>query len=252
MDTGYEVFSQYYDGLTENVDYKSRAAYFHGLIEKYKKSAGNVLLDLACGTGSMSEEMARLGYDVIGADFSYGMLNRAMEKKLESGLPVQYICQDMRELELYGTADAVICTLDSLNHLECFEDVVQTFEKVYENLENGGVFVFDMNTPYKHCEVLGNQIYIYDTEKVYCVWENSYEQEENTVNIRLDFFELTEDGSYIRSGEEITEHAYEPERVKNALERAGFEVIGCFHADTEEPLLENSERMVFAAIKEEK
>lgn len=250
MDTGYETFSRYYDGLTENVDYKSRAAYFHGLIEKYKQSEGNVLLDLACGTGSMSEEMAGLGYDVIGADFSYGMLNRAMEKKMESGLPIQYICQDMRELELYGNADAVICTLDSLNHLDCFEDVEMTFRRVYENLEAGGVFIFDMNTPYKHREVLGDQVYIYDTESVYCVWENSYDSEEHTVNIRLDFFELTEDGSYIRSGEEITEHAYEPERVSAVLHGIGFNVIGCFHADTEEPLKADSERMIFVVRKE--
>ncbi len=250
MNTGYEFFSQYYDSLTENVDYKKRAAYFDRLIKKHGESGGNVLLDLACGTGSMSEEMARLGYDVIGADYSCGMLSRAMEKKMESGLPVQYICQDMRELELYGTVDAVICTLDSLNHLDSFEDVEKTFGAVYENLEEGGVFVFDMNTPYKHREILGSRIYIYDTEKVYCVWENSYEEENHTVNIRLDFFELTEEDTYIRSGEEITEHAYEPEQVEEALRRAGFFVIGCFHEDTEEPLRPDSQRMIFIARKE--
>lgn len=249
MDTGYESFSQYYDGLTENVNYRKRAEYFHSLIQKYKQSDGDVLLDLACGTGSMSEEMCRLSYDVIGADYSYGMLSRAMEKKIDSGLPVQYICQDMRELELYGAADAVICTLDSLNHLECFEDVETVFRKVYENLEMGGVFIFDMNTPFKHREILGNEVYIYDMENVYCVWENSYEPEENTVNIRLDFFELGEDGRYTRYCEEITEHAYEPERVGRALENAGFEIMGCYKADTQEPLDDNSERMVFAARK---
>lgn len=247
----YDVFSRYYDSLTDNVDYRSRAEYFHRLIQKYKKSKGDVLLDLACGTGSMSEEMCRLSYDVIGADCSCGMLSRAMEKKLESGLPIQYICQDMRELDLYGAADAVICTLDSLNHLECFEDVEKVFRQVFKNMEPGGVFVFDMNTPYKHREVLGNEVYIYDTDDVYCVWENSYEPEENTVNIRLDFFELESDGRYSRSCEEITEHAYEPERVRKALEKAGFEVIGCYKADTEEPLDEKSERMIFAAGKKE-
>lgn len=249
MNTGYESFSQYYDGLTENVNYKKRAEYFHMLIQKHKQSEGDVLLDLACGTGSMSEEMCRLSYDVIGADYSYGMLSRAMEKKIDSGLPIQYICQDMRELELYSTVDAVLCTLDSLNHLECFKDVETVFQKIYENLEKGGVFIFDMNTPYKHREVLGNEIYMYDTDDVYCVWENNYEPEENTVNIRLDFFELTDDGKYSRSCEEITEHAYEPDRVRAALENTGFEVIGCYKADTEEPLDDKSERMVFAARK---
>lgn len=251
MDTGYEVFSQYYDGLTENVDYPRRAAYFDKLIQKHKRSEGVVLLDLACGTGSMSEEMCRLGYDVIGVDFSYGMLTRAMEKKMESGLPIQYVCQDMRELELYGTADVILCTLDSLNHLDCFADVETVFQKAAENLEPGGVFLFDMNTPYKHREVLGDQVYIYDTDDVYCVWENRYEPEEHTVTIRLDFFELLEDGCYARSGEEITEHAYEPEQVKAALERAGFEVIGCYHEDTEETLHADSQRMIFVTRKQE-
>ncbi len=250
MDTGYETFSLFYDGLTENVDYERRAGYFHGLIKKYKQSEGNVLLDLACGTGSMSEKMARLGYDVIGADFSCGMLSRAMEKRIESGLPIQYICQDMRELELYGSADAVICALDSLNHLENFGDVKRTFAKVYENLEPGGVFIFDMNTPYKHSHILADQVYIYDTEDVYCVWENCYEPADCTVNIRLDFFKLDDDGRYIRSCDEITEHAYEPERVRKALMETGFNVIGCYHEDTEEPLHDDSQRMIFVVRKE--
>lgn len=251
MDTGYETFSQYYDGLTENVDYKSRSEYFHRLIKKHKKSSGDVLLDLACGTGSMAEEMCRLSYDVIGSDYSYGMLSRAMDKKIESGLPIQYICQDMRELELYGAVDAVICTLDSLNHLDSLDDVKTVFRRVYDNLENGGVFIFDMNTPYKHREVLGNQIYIYDTDNVYCIWENNFEPHDNTVNIRLDFFKLESDGKYTRSCEEITEHAYEPSDIHKALETTGFEVIGCYHADTEEDLNDKSERMVFVVRKQE-
>lgn len=249
MNTGYEIFSQYYDELTENVDYKKRSKYFHKLIQKHKKSNGNVLLDLACGTGSMAEEMCRLSYDVIGSDYSYGMLSRAMDKKIESGLPIQYICQDMRELELYDTVDIVICTLDSLNHLDNFSDAQTAFQKVYDNLKTGGVFIFDMNTPYKHREILGNQIYIYDTDSVYCVWENNFEPEDNTVNIRLDFFELCEDGKYSRSCEEITEHAYEPEKIHKSLETIGFKVIGCYEADTEDPIQEKSERMVFIARK---
>ena len=140
METGYEAFSFYYDQLTENVEYPQRAAYFHKLIQKYRQSEGVVLLDLACGTGSLSEEFAKLGYDVLGVDYSYGMLNQAMQKKLEHNLPIQYICQDMRELDLYGTVDITVCALDSLNHLDSFSDVQTVFQQVFDVTEPGERF----------------------------------------------------------------------------------------------------------------
>ena len=154
QETGYETFSFYYDALTENVDYPARAAYLDGLVQKYLRSGGKVMLDLACGTGTLTEEMAKRGYDMIGVDYSEGMLGQAMEKKIEQQLPIQYVCQDMRELELYSTVDATICTLDSLNHLPGFEDVETVFRKVWEFTEPGGVFLFDMNTLYKHLSLI--------------------------------------------------------------------------------------------------
>ena len=206
QETGYETFSFYYDALTENVNYPARAAYLDGLVQKYKQSAGKVMLDLACGTGTMTEEMAERGYDMIGVDYSEGMLGQAMEKKIEKQLPIQYVCQDMRELELYGTVDAVICTLDSLNHLPSFEDVTTVFQRVWESTETGGVFVFDMNTLYKHRELLGNQVYVYETDAVYCVWENALCEDNCTVEITLNLFQLCADGRYRRTEEQITEH----------------------------------------------
>ena len=247
MDSGYETFSVYYDCLTKNVNYHQRALYFDGLIQSYLQSDGVVLLDLACGTGSMSEELARLGYDVLGIDYSYGMLSRAMEKKMEHGLPIQYVCQDMRELQLYGTVDVTICTLDSLNHLDCFSEVQLVFQEIYDATEPGGLFLFDMNTVYKHREVLGDRVFVYETEAVYCVWENQYTPEDHTVSMNLEFFTLQEDGSYLRNREEITEHAYEADQIQETLRQIGFEVLGCYHADTREPLRPDSERMVVVA-----
>lgn len=249
MQTGYENFSLYYDSLTENVNYPQRAVYFDGLLKKHLQSDGRVLLDLACGTGTMSEEMARLGYDVLGVDYSYGMLNQAMQKKMEHGLPIQYICQDMRSLDLYGTVDAAICTLDSLNHLESYSDLQVVFGQVAAVLEPGGVFIFDMNTPYKHENVLGNQTYVYDMPEVFCVWENRFTAEEYRVDILLHFFEEQEDGSYLRFEEEITERTYSPEAIMEAIQQVGLELIGCYRADTEEPLQADSQRMVFVTRK---
>jgi 2-polyprenyl-3-methyl-5-hydroxy-6-metoxy-1,4-benzoquinol methylase len=250
METGYETFSFYYDQLTENVHYPQRAAYFDKLIRKYQQADGNVLLDLACGTGNLSEEMAKLGYDVLGVDVSYGMLNQAFQKKIAHNLPIQYICQDMRQLDLYGTVDVTLCTLDSLNHLDSFADVETVLQQVFSVTEAGGLFLFDMNTPYKHRAVLGNQIYLYDTDDVYCVWENRYTEQENQVTIQLHFFARQEDDSYLRSDETIVERAYPPEQVAAALERVGFQVLACYHADTEQPLQADSQRMIFISRKE--
>ena len=218
---------------------------------KYLRSGGKVMLDLACGTGTLTEEMAKRGYDMIGVDYSEGMLGQAMEKKIEQQLPIQYVCQDMRELELYSTVDATICTLDSLNHLPGFEDVETVFRKVLEFTEPGGVFLFDMNTLYKHRELLGSQVYVYETDEVYCVWENALCEDDCTVEITLDLFQLCcEDGRYRRTQEQITERAYVPEQVTASLEKIGFHVLGVYHADTEEPLRPDSERMIVIARKE--
>ena len=173
-----------------------------------------------------------------------------MDKKMEHGLAIQYVQQDMRELDLYGTVDVTICTLDSLNHLPDFQDVCRVFQKVSEVTEPGGLFLFDMNTLYKHQVLLGDQVYLYETEDVYCVWENMLAEDGCTVEITLHLFQQEPDGRYVRQEEHLTERAYAPEQVENALKEAGFHVIGIYHADTTEPLKQDSQRMVVAARKE--
>ena len=143
--SGYSVFARYYDELTANIDYKKRGEYFHEIIKKFKQTKENILLDLACGTGSISEVMAGLGYDVIGVDLSDEMLGMAIEKKFDSGLNIQYLCQDMRKLDMYGTIDITICALDSINHLASLDDVRKVFENVAFFSEQEGLFIFDEN-----------------------------------------------------------------------------------------------------------
>lgn len=250
MDTGYEVFASFYDPLTQNVDYPARATYFDSLIRQYKKSKGNVLLDLGCGTGTMAELMTEKGYDVLGVDYSCGMLNQAMNKKLEKNLPIQYVQQDMRELELYGTVDVTLCTLDSLNHLPCLEDVQTVFQNVAKYTEHGGVFIFDMNTLYKHRNLLGNEVYVYQTDDVYCVWENALEEDQRTVDITLELFQRVKRDTYRRQTEYVTERAYTTEEIQKSLEKANFHVLHIYAADTEQPLQPDSDRMVVIARKE--
>ncbi len=256
----YMEFAAFYDQLTENVDYRKRAARLHALARQYlhTETDGTLLTDLACGSGGFSEALARLGYDVIGVDNSPAMLSKAMEKKLQSGLPIQYLCQDMRELDMFGTIDVTVCMLDSLNHLPSLADVEQVFRRVSLFAQPGGVFLFDMNTLYKHREILGDRVFLYDLEDVFCAWENRLQADRATVEMQLTFFSR-EGEQYVRSDESIRETAYPVTEIEAALQRAGLTVLGEFDADkgldtpeTLFPVSETTERILFAAGKPRK
>ena len=251
MSKGYSAFAYFYDALTENISYKDRAEYFDRLIKKHGGTK-NLLLDLACGTGSLSEELSRLGYDVIGVDNSPEMLSEAMDKKIESGLNIQYLCQDMTEIDMFGTIDVTICALDSLNHLQSFEDIERTISRVSLFCEPKGLFIFDVNTPYKHEKILGDNTFVYDTEQVYCVWQNELQTDEKTVEISLDFFIPASDDApiYERESEQFTECAYSGAEWEEMLKNAGFSVLGVFDGYTENPLTDASERAVYAVRKD--
>lgn len=245
--SGYSVFARYYDQLTANINYRKRAEYFCELIKKHSGSQGNILLDLACGTGSMSEEMARLGFDVIGVDSSDEMLGIALDKKFDSGLNIQYLCQDMRRLDMFGTVDVTICALDSINHLPDISSVKAVFEKVAFFSEVGGLFIFDVNTLYKHRHVLADNTFTYETDNVYCVWENTLVPETDAVKMHLEFFELEENGMYSRSSDSFTETAYSEEQIEELLTEVGFEIAGKYGEDTLSPPAADSQRIVYAA-----
>lgn len=247
--SSYSNFAFYYDGLTKNVDYKKRAEYFDVLIKKYCTSGGSYLVDLACGTGSLSEEFASLGYDVVGIDYSEEMLSEALDKKYDSGYSIQYVCQDMTSFELYGNADVIICALDSINHLETSDDIRKTIERAYMFLEPGGVFIFDANTAYKHREVLGNNAFVFENDQVFCTWQNSYEEKDNRVEISLDFFERSDNGTYTRYSEDFAEIAPETSLIDKFLTDAGFEIMAHYDEDSENPVHEKTQRIIYAAKK---
>ena len=246
--SGYRSFSYFYDMLTENISYKQRAEYFDMLIKKHGGKK-NLLLDLACGTGSLSEEMSRLGYDVIGVDGSEEMLNSAIEKKLESGLNIQYLCQDMTKLDMFGTIDVTICALDSLNHLPDRGAIEKTVQRVSLFCEPSGLFIFDVNTPYKHKHVLGNNTFVYDMDDVYCVWQNTYSEQNDLVEMSLDFFERQENGSYKRYEDSFSEIAFDESVIDDILIRSGFEIAAKYDYDTVLPPKPDSEKIVYAARK---
>ncbi len=243
----YESFSLFYDRLTENVDYKSYAAYIKRLFERYGKNIKDVL-DVACGTGSLTQELALLGYDMIGTDASEDMLMVAQDKKSEAGLDILYLCQSAEDLDLYGTVQGAVCTLDSINHIMDENDVIKAFEKISLFTEKDGIFIFDLNTEYKHREILADNTFVYDLGDIYCVWQNEL-QEDYSTHITLDIFSEVEDGVYERFFEEFDERPYSHEKIQNWLNLSGFELVDFFCEFTEEKPTEDTQRIIYIARK---
>ena len=246
----YGIFSEFYDALTANVSYDTVAQVLSSLLTRYGKGRG-LLLDLACGTGSVSVRLAEKGYEVIGVDLSPEMLSEAQNKAYSAGQNILFLCQDMTALDLYGTVDAAVCTLDGLCHLPDEESLSAALRKVSLFMNPGGVFLFDVNSVYKHRAVLGNNTFVYDTDEVYCVWQNTLLSDGVAVQMDLDFFEPVSDaGDYVRQSERFTERAYPRETLEAMLKKAGFTVLDVFDGYSEKPAHDTSERLLFAVRKD--
>jgi ubiquinone/menaquinone biosynthesis C-methylase UbiE len=243
----YSAFAKYYDSLMCDVDYASLAKYIAEIFKKHGCCVHSVL-DLACGTGGMSFELAKQGFDVIGVDISGQMLSQAAAK---AGVNCQnpiFICQDMRSLDLYGTVDAAVCTLDGINHLTDYRSVKAAFARVSLFLEKNGLFVFDLNSPKKIAQTLGNNVFVYDYDSVYCVWQNSYNPKSRLCRFDLTFFEPSGE-SYVRYDESFSEHAYTTAQIRNYLDTAGMSLEAVYDGFGFNNPDENSERLVYVARK---
>ncbi len=243
----YNDFAYTYDALMTDVDYKKRTDYLCSLFCKYDRMP-TLMLDLACGTGEFCNQFASKGVSVIGVDISYDMLSLAREKSAELGNDILYLCQDAVELDLYGTVDGAICCLDSLNHITDYVAFCKAIERVSLFLEKDRLFIFDVNTVYKHRNVLGNNTFVIDTDDVYCVWQNEFDNKDNTVSINLDFF--TPDGdAYIRTGESFCERAYTEQEIANALQKAGLKIEAGFDDMSQDAPTEKTERIIYVTRK---
>lgn len=246
----YGVFSAYYDALTENVQYPAIAERICSLLTRFGIDRG-LLLDLGCGTGTLSLLLAKRGFEVIGADASPDMLMEAQSKAAQAGAQILFLCQPMEALDLYGTVRAAVCTLDALNHLPDRAAVEAALRRVSLFLEPDGIFIFDVNTLYKHREVLGNKAFVYDTDEVYCVWQNTLRADGAAVDMDLDFFiPLREEGLYERESEHFTECAYSAEEWEEMLKNAGLRILAQFDGYTDSAPHETSERIVYAVGKD--
>ncbi|MDR2532875.1 MAG: class I SAM-dependent methyltransferase [Oscillospiraceae bacterium] len=240
----YSNLAVFYDRL-QIADYNEIGAFYHRLLKKNSAdSKSRILLDLACGTGSLSRYFAELGYDVIGADISPEMLSEAMKKPHRG---IQYLCQDMTKLDLFGTIDCCICALDAVNHLPGIEALREAFSRVSLFMNKGGMFVFDVNTLYKHTKILSGNTFVIESENLFCAWQNSL-CEEGKVEITLDVF--ADDGkTWKRYTENILETAYSLTEITKMLKKTGFGNIKIYDWLSDKPAGKLSEKAVFTAIK---
>lgn len=247
----YTGFASVYDMFMDNIPYEEWCGYLTSLLREYGAGEG-ILLDLGCGTGSLTGLLAKQGYDMIGVDFSEDMLQIAMEKRVQSGLPILYLQQDMREFELYGTVCAVVSICDSMNYILEYEDLVQVFRLVNNYLDPRGVFIFDLNTEYKYREILGQSTIAEDREESSFIWDNDYDEEERINEYDLTLFIREEGGLYRKYQETHFQRAYSLEEVKAAIEEAGMEFVTAYDAFTREMPKETSERIYVVAREQGK
>ncbi|WP_338106562.1 class I SAM-dependent methyltransferase [Mordavella massiliensis] len=242
MAEAYGSFAAVYDTFMDNVPYGEWAAYIRKKLWEHGIGDG-LVLDLGCGTGGMTEELADAGYDMIGVDGSPEMLEQALEKRERSGHDILYLMQDMRAFELYGTVRAVVSVCDCLNYVTDPEELVQVFRLVNNYLDPDGLFIFDFNTEYKYRDVLGEQTIAEDREDCSFIWDNYYDPKDRINEYELTLFIREEQGLYRKYQEQHFQRAYTLEEMRDLAERAGMLVDGAFEAYTDAPPGPETERI---------
>ncbi len=240
--SSYNTFAYFYDALTQNVEYETRSNYIYSFFNVNNIKSGTVL-DLACGTGSMSLPFMEKGYNIVGIDCSEQMLEIASNKFSQKGNDFSLLKAEMQNFRLESRIDACICCLDSINHLNNISDVQKTFENVYASLKENGLFVFDVNTVYKHNNILSDNTFVFDEEDFYLVWDNETVND-RAVRILLDIF-VYNGSSYDRFSEEFKETAYTVDELIKLLINSGFKDINVYDELSLNAPKENSDRIYF-------
>lgn len=265
----YTDFAEVYDIFMDETPYEKWADFLAGMIEKYGiskpssdggkisargdvlASERNLVLDLGCGTGILTELLYQRGYDMIGVDISREMLNAAINRKEKTGSDILYLCQDMRDLDLYSTVGTVISVCDSINYLLTDEDVEDTFRLVESYLYPGGLFIFDFNTVYKYETVIGDDTIAENRDNCSFIWENYYHKEERINEYDLTVFAKTDERQELfrRFCETHYQRGYTLKEMEDFVKAAGMHIVSVLDADTHEAPGKESGRIYIAAVK---
>lgn len=226
-DNGYEVLASVYDRLNSEINYRDWADFIEKIFSRYGAKKIASVVDLGCGTGTMTLELASRGYDMTGIDNSPDMLAVARGRDDTDG-SILWLMQDLASFELYGTVDAAVSCLDCVNHLTRRGDVKSFFHWVHNYLEPDGLFLFDVNTPAKFRSVYGNNDYILEADGAYLGWQNSYTESTGLCTFYLTTFTERPDGTYERTDGIQKERCYSRRTLDAMLTEAGFELEGVF------------------------
>ncbi len=244
----YTNFAKVYDIFMDNIPYEEWAEYLDEILKEYH-IPNNMVLELGCGTGNMTELLADKGYDMIGVDNSEIMLEIAMEKRLKSGHDILYLLQDMQAFELYGTVGGIVSVCDSINYVTDERELKEVFSLVNNYLDPRGIFVFDFNTEYKYRELLGDRVIAEEREECSFIWDNYYNAEDKMNEYQLTLFVQNEDDKdlYRRYQEVHYQRAYTLEKIKTLIEKAGLRYVAAYDAYTKKAPMYTSGRICVIA-----
>lgn len=246
----YDLLAPMYDSINGEISYSEWTDFYEKIIARdYRPGKPELILDLGCGTGKMTIELARRGYDMTGVDFSTEMLDIARGEAERAGLAdrMLWLCQDMTEFELYGTVDVTVSCLDCINHLTTPKSLESCFALVHNYLIPDGLFIFDINGKHKFETVYGENSYVFEEGGNVCVWQNSYSERSKICNFYITVFEEGKDGRYTRYDDFQREKMYTIKNIRIALQKSGFEFIGAFRDYEFTPATDGDDRIYIVA-----
>lgn len=244
----YDLLAPFYDRINGDIDYEKWADFIEKIVDKHGEISPDLWLDLGCGTGRMTLELAKRGRDMTGIDYSPEMLDIARDEAERQGIDnILWLCQDIREFELYGTVDVAVSCLDTINHLASPKDLDKCLNLVHNYLAPNGLFIFDLNGKYKFENIYSDNSYVMEEDGAMCIWQNYYNPKNQVCDFYITLFEEDEDGRYERYDESQKERMYTLKSIKAHLAKCGLEFIGAYDNFDFIPATDNSERIYIVA-----
>ena len=247
MTEQYATLAAYYDRIMEDIDYGAWAEFYKSCFEKHGASVHKIL-DLACGTGSITVPMAQMGYEMTGIDLSSEMLALAQKKAEDARVRIRFSEQNIALFDAGIGFDAAICSFDGYNYLTSPKDVASSFARVYETLHEGGMFIFDVSTPYKYENILSDNAFVYEYDDLFLSWQNFYNKKSALCDFYLTFF-IKENGAWHRVDETQRQRRYLLPRLTKMLKDAGFTIFETVSDLAFSPVSETSDRAFFICSK---